>query len=89
MSRSERQSHLRSQQALQRLARLEDAVRRLPRIEREIFLAVRLDDLTYPEIAERTGLSPRAVERRFANALTGIMRNLANPHRRWWQRLLP
>lgn len=60
----------------QELARIENAVRRLRRIEREVFLAVRLDGLTYAEIAKRTGLSSRAVERRFANALTRIVREL-------------
>jgi hypothetical protein len=39
------------------LKRLERAVRKLPRLQREIFLALRLDDLSYDEIAERTGLT--------------------------------
>ena len=43
------------------LSRLERAVRRMPRLQREIFLAIRLDDLSYPEIAERTGVSAREV----------------------------
>lgn len=59
-----------------RLARLDTAVRALPAIEREVFLAVRLDGLTYAEIAHRTGLSPRAVERKFASALIRIVRQL-------------
>lgn len=59
-----------------RLVRLEAAVRALPVLEREVFLAVRLDGLTYAEIARRTGLSPRAVERRFAEALTRLVREL-------------
>ncbi|WP_239987565.1 sigma factor-like helix-turn-helix DNA-binding protein [Sphingosinithalassobacter portus] len=71
------------------LARIEDAVRRLPRLEREVFLAVRLDGLTYAEIAARTRLTPRQVERLFAQALTNILRNMASPRRRWWRRLLP
>lgn len=56
--------------------RLEAAVRALPAIEREVFLAVRLDGLTYAEIAARTGMSAHAVERRFAKALTRIVRQL-------------
>lgn len=59
-----------------RLARLEAAVRALPAIEREVFLAVRLDGMSYAEIAERTGLSPRAVERKFAKALARLVREL-------------
>jgi len=54
------------------LARLEHAVRRLPRRQREIFLAVRLDNLSYPDIAERTGLSVREVERHFASSLLNL-----------------
>lgn len=57
-----------------RLARLEAAVRSLPDVEREIFLALRLDGLSYAEIARRTGLSPCQVERRFAAALARIAR---------------
>ena len=34
------------------IARLEDAVLRLPRIQRDIFLAIRLDALSYADIAE-------------------------------------
>lgn len=39
------------------LRRMEDAVRNLPMLQREIFLAHRLDDMPYEEIASRTGLS--------------------------------
>jgi RNA polymerase sigma factor (sigma-70 family) len=68
------------------IARIEDAVRRLPRLQREIFLAVRLDDLSYAEIAERTGLSVARVERQFARSMYNLMRNLDDPCRRWWRR---
>lgn len=54
------------------LARLEAALRSLPVIEREIFLAMRFDDLDYAEIARRTGRTAREVERRFAAALKHI-----------------
>lgn len=70
------------------LARLERAVRRMPRLQRDIFLAIRLDDLSYPEIAERTGLSVREVERHFANSLVSIARALDRPRREpIWKRL--
>lgn len=70
------------------LARLEDALRRLSQFEREVFLAVRLDQLSFEKIAERTGLTPDQAERVFVRALTGFVRNLANPRRRWWRRML-
>jgi RNA polymerase sigma-70 factor (ECF subfamily) len=46
--------------------RLEEAVAVMPRKQREIFLAHRLDDMSYAEIASRTGLSVRQVERQMA-----------------------
>lgn len=57
-------------------ARLEAALRSMPIIEREIFLAVRLDDLSYGEIARRTGRSPQEVERCFATALRHILQHM-------------
>jgi len=72
------------------LARLERAVRRLPRLQREIFLANRLDDMSYLEIAERTGLSVREVERHVANSLVSIADVLDRPTRKpIWKRLFP
>lgn len=70
------------------LARLERAVRRMPRLQREVFLAIRFDDLSYPEIAEQTGLSEREVERHFANSLLCIHHALNRPARQpIWERL--
>ena len=66
------------------LARLERAVRSLPRIDREIFLARRLDDMSYAEIAERTGLTVKQVERSMTRALAGIDRHMCSTERRWW-----
>jgi len=70
------------------LAKLEDAMRRVPRRQREIFLAVRLDNLSYAEIAERTGLAVAQVEQLFADALTNLNCNLDQPRRHWWRRWL-
>jgi RNA polymerase sigma-70 factor (ECF subfamily) len=67
------------------LKRIERAVRKLPRLQREIFLALRLDDLSYDEIAERTGLTAEQVEREFAKAMTNFMRRLDGKPRRWWR----
>jgi RNA polymerase sigma factor (sigma-70 family) len=68
------------------LKRLERAVRKLPRLQREIFLAARLDDMDYVEIAERTGLSVRDVDRQIAKALLSIVRRMDKQPRRWWRR---
>lgn len=65
--------------------RIERAVRKLPRLQREIFLAARLDDRSYVEIAERTGLSAGQVEREIARALVSIARRMNRQHRRWWR----
>jgi RNA polymerase sigma-70 factor (ECF subfamily) len=70
------------------LARLDRAVRRLPRLQREVFLAIRLEDLGYPEIAKRTGLSVEEVERHFADSLVRIANALDCPARvPFWKRL--
>ena len=66
--------------------RLKEALLNLPRIQREIFLAVRLDDLSYPEIAQRTGLTPRKVERHFARALHQLDKQLRGRRLNWWER---
>ena len=66
--------------------RLEQALRNMPHIQREIFLAIRLDDLSYPEIARRTGLTPRKVERHFARALYKLDKQLHGRRLTWWER---
>ncbi|AQR72898.1 sigma factor-like helix-turn-helix DNA-binding protein [Sphingomonas sp. LM7] len=62
------------------------AIRKLPRAEREIFLALRSDDaLTYAELGVRLGVSAAMVERLFARALGNFMSNLDRRPRRWWR----
>jgi len=56
------------------LRRLEAAVLRLKPKTREIFLAKRLDGMTYLEIAERTGLSVKGVEKHMSKAIAAIDR---------------
>jgi len=68
------------------IARIEDAVRRLPRFQRDIFLAIRLDDYSYADISKRTGLTIAQIERLFAMALGNFCRNLDDPRRHWWRR---
>ena len=70
------------------LARMESAVSRMPPLERYVFLAVRLDDMSYLEIGEQLDMQIDQIERLFARSLFHLMRNLDQPRRRWWQRWL-
>ncbi|MBU0555674.1 MAG: RNA polymerase subunit sigma [Alphaproteobacteria bacterium] len=54
------------------IERLEAGLQRMPKLRREIFLAIRLDGLSYAEIAERTGLSVEQVERHFAESMSAL-----------------
>jgi RNA polymerase sigma factor (sigma-70 family) len=69
------------------LRRLERAISAVPRRSREIFLAHRLDDMSYAEIAQRTGLSVREVERHMARAIYRLCREVDREPLRWWERL--
>jgi len=72
------------------LRKLEAAVASMPRLRREIFLAVRLDGLTYAQIAEVTGLSVAQVERHMARAMRHLVCMMSGrPARKsWWRRWL-
>lgn len=56
------------------LRRLEAAMYRLKPRSRDIFLAHRLDGMTYHEIAERTGLSVKRVEKIMSRAIKDLTR---------------
>lgn len=58
------------------LRRLEQAISKLKPRTREIFLAHRLHGFTYAEIAERTGLSVKGVEKQMSKAIAKIDRLL-------------
>ena len=58
------------------LRRLEFAVGKLKPKTREIFLAHRLHGFSYAEIAERTGLSVKGVEKQMSKAIAKIDRLL-------------
>jgi len=66
--------------------RLEEAVAAMPRKQREIFLAHRLDELSYAEIADRTGLSIRQVERQMARAIFKLCKQMDGHPLSWWER---
>lgn len=66
--------------------KLERAVAAMPRIQRDILLAVRLHDCSYADIAELTGLTARRVERHFARALYKLDKQLNGEALSWWER---
>lgn len=66
------------------LARLERAVRKLRNLDRQVFLAHRLDDLSYETIAQCTGLTVAQVEAAMSRALCTIDRETSRPPRRRW-----
>ena len=63
-------------EARDRLRRVEAALGRLKPKTRNIFLAHRLDGMTYGEIAERTGLSVKGVEKQMSKAIAHLGRAL-------------
>ena len=70
------------------IGRLGIGLRRMPRLRREIFLALRLDDLSYEEIAERTGLSVKQVERHIARSMLTLLDTVeGRVSMPWWKRL--
>lgn len=58
------------------LRRLERAMLKLKPKTRDIFLAHRIEGLSYAEIAERTGLSVKGVEKQMSKAIAHIDRTL-------------
>jgi len=69
--------------------RLEAGLERMPKLRREIFFAIRLDHLSYAEIAERTGLTVKQVERHFAESMLAVSDALdGRQSAPWWKRLL-
>jgi RNA polymerase sigma-70 factor (ECF subfamily) len=59
------------------LTRLERAMATMDRRSREVFLAHRLDALSYEEIAARTGLTIGEVEQHIAQAVFHLDRELS------------
>jgi RNA polymerase sigma-70 factor (ECF subfamily) len=66
--------------------RLEEALAAMPRKQREIFLAHRVDELSYTEIAQLRDISVREVERQFARAMYKLVKQMEGEPLSWWQR---
>jgi len=52
--------------------KLQDALAEIPEKSREVFLMNRIEGLTYADIADRLGLSVKAIEKRMSEALSVI-----------------
>jgi RNA polymerase sigma-70 factor (ECF subfamily) len=61
---------------LELLGKLEASISSMPPKRREIFLAKRLDGMSYLEIADATGLTVRQIEHHMAKALIHIMKQM-------------
>ena len=59
------------------LRRVEAAMLRLPTKTREIFMAHRVEGLSYAEIAERSGMTVKGVEKQMSKALVSLDRLMA------------
>jgi len=68
------------------IARMNDALLRLSRLERDVFLSVRVDYLSYAEIGEKIGMSDEKVMKLFGRAFYSLDRNLRDPQWHWWRR---
>ena len=68
------------------LRRMQDAMLRIPKLQREIFLAHRLDGQSYEEIAVRIGISAPQVERHMARAIYKLAKQMDGQRLTWWER---
>lgn len=68
-----------------RLARMERALLAMPHRTRSIFLAHRIDGLSYARIAKATGLSQYRVERHMLAAIRCLSRYSRGDERTRWQ----
>jgi DNA-directed RNA polymerase specialized sigma24 family protein len=64
------------------------ALRRMSGRQRAIFCAVRFDDASYAELAERHGISIAEIETELTRALIILSQTLAEIAP-WWRRLWP
>ncbi|MEZ5071746.1 MAG: sigma-70 family RNA polymerase sigma factor [Bacteroidales bacterium] len=56
--------------------RYQRALMKMPEPQRVVFLMSRMEELTYPEIAERLSLSVKAIEKRMSAALARLRKDL-------------
>ena len=68
-----------------RLWRAERAVDRLEEMDRRVFLAIRVEELSYSEIAEKFGITVPDVEAHFAVALRVLFEVMDEKDPWWWR----
>lgn len=61
--------------------KLQNAINTLPIKEREVFLLSRIEQKTYREIAEMTGLTVKAIERRMSKALIQLRESIGKEYK--------
>lgn len=74
-----------SQAEQRQLRRAERAVDAMSPMQREIFLSIRVDELSYAEVAALHGITVTEVEQHFAGALRILDRHMHERHHKWWQ----
>ncbi len=60
------------------MTKLRTAIDKLPEKQREVFLLSRIDKKKYVEIAEITGITVKAVEKRMSQALVALREKIGN-----------
>jgi DNA-directed RNA polymerase specialized sigma24 family protein len=70
------------------LRRTRPALRRMSHLQREILLAIRFEDASYPDLAERHAISVEAVMEQFTIALL-ILSRCVGDRQPWWRRFGP
>ena len=68
-----------------RLWRAERAVDRMEEMDRKVFLAIRVEELSYSEIAARFGITVADVEWHFAGSLRVLMVAMDENDPWWWR----
>lgn len=67
------------------LLRAERVVDRMHGMDRKVFLAIRVDEMSYSEIAERFDISVADVEAHFATSLRIMMKAMDEKDPWWWR----
>ena len=68
-----------------RLWRAERAVDRMEEMDRKVFLAIRVEELSYSEIAARFGITVADVEWHFAGSLRVLTSAMDEKDPWWWR----
>ena len=68
-----------------RLWRAERVVDRMHGMDRKVFLAIRVEEMTYPQIAARFNIGVADVEAHFAASLRIMMKVLDEKDPWWWR----